>query len=98
RHCLLHEIMRDVAFEAFQAGGIGLVLDQFGLTEQNERMTRIMSTVPNQQENYLAEDIFSVIAENIGKRSYREKPVAVQQVIKQDRPSENRLRTSKGRA
>ena len=68
QHCLLHEIMRDVVFEAFQAGGIGLVLDQFGLAQQNERMTQIMSTIPNQQEYPLAEEILGIIAKRIRKR------------------------------
>lgn len=64
-HCLLHAIMRDVAFEAFQAGGIGLVLDQFGLTEQNARMVDIMSTIPNRQEYPLAEDILEIISDSL---------------------------------
>jgi len=67
QHCLLHGIMRDVAFEAFQAGGIGLVLDQFGLTEQNNRMVEIMSTIANRQEYPLARDILAIIASNVRK-------------------------------
>ena len=65
QHCLLHKIMRAVNFEAFQAGGIGLVLDQFGLTEDNINMVRIMGTIPNQQENELGRDILSIICENL---------------------------------
>jgi len=71
-HCLLHGIMRDVAFQAFQAGGIGLVLDQFGMKEGNKRMVDIMRTIPNQQETKLAEEIFSIIADRIARQGVSE--------------------------
>ena len=69
QHCLLHKIMRDVPFEAFQAGGIGLVLDQFGLKEENKKMVRVMSTISNQQEYLLAEAILAIIAERLKRRN-----------------------------
>jgi len=48
-NCELHGLLRTVPYEAFQAAGVGLVLDHIEHAE-NSRMRQIMCTVPNRQE------------------------------------------------
>lgn len=64
-HCELHNVLRSVDFAAFQAGGIGIVLDQYeGQKKANERIVEIMKTIPNHQEGEVAKEILAIIAEN----------------------------------
>lgn len=68
-HCELHRVLRSVNFSAFQAGGIGIVLDQFeGQHKSNSRMIEIMNTIPNEQEVVAARQILEVLANNIQER------------------------------
>ena len=69
QHCELYGILRPVKFEAFEAGGIGLVIDQYGRRQDNSRMVEVMRTIANRQEYKLAEEILGMVAQGIAERS-----------------------------
>jgi hypothetical protein len=61
-HCELYHVMRSVPFEAFETGGIGTVVDQFGMDRDNQQMIKIMETFDNQIERSIAQKVLEIIA------------------------------------
>ena len=56
----LHGVLRTIPYEAFQASGVGVVLDHMQ-AEGNKRMKDIMEQIPNQMESWVVEDLIKHI-------------------------------------